>query len=108
VPNNYDFRLLVDRELYDGAVFTAHSPAMADLARGAAISINPWDADRHGVTEGTPVQVIAPRTTVVLPARPDARVPRGIARLVFNQPDGAASELVDVNLPVNDVRIEVV
>ncbi len=107
-PNSYDFRLLVDRELYDAAVFTAHSPAMADLARGAAVSVNPWDADRHGLVEGTPVQVIAARTTVVLPARPDARVPRGIARVVFNQPDGPANELLDVTLAINDVRIEVV
>ena len=73
--NNYDFRLVVDRELYDAAVFTARSPSLADLPRGAAISVNPWDADRRGFAEGTPVQVIAARTSVVLPARPDGRVP---------------------------------
>jgi NADH-quinone oxidoreductase subunit G len=104
--NNYDFRLVVDRELYDAAVFTARSPSLADLPRGAAISVNPWDADRRGFAEGTPVQVIAARTSAVLPARPDGRVPRGIARLVVNQPGGGAGELVDVNLPVNDVRLE--
>jgi NADH-quinone oxidoreductase subunit G len=106
VVNNYDFRLLVDRELYDGAVFTAHSPSLAGLARGAAVSVNPWDADRRGFADGTPVQVIAARTSAVLPARPDARVPRGIARIVLNQRDGVVGELVDVNLPVNDVRLE--
>jgi NADH-quinone oxidoreductase subunit G len=106
VVNNYDFRLLVDRELYDAAVFTARSPSLADLARGAAVGLNPWDADRRGFPAGTPVQVIAARTSAVLPARPDARVPRGIARIVFNQPDGVVNELVDVSLPVNDVRLE--
>ena len=106
VVNNYDFRLVVDRELYDAAVFTARSPSLADLSRGAAVSVNPWDADRRGFAEGTPVQVIAARTSAVLPARPDGRVPCGIARLVVNQPDGLAGELVDVRLLVNDVRLE--
>jgi len=106
VINNYDFRLLVDRELYDDAVFTARSPSLAGLARGAAVAVNPWDADRHGLSEGTPVTVIAARTSAVLPARPDGRVPRGIARLVVNQPGASFGELIDVTLPVNDVRLE--
>jgi NADH-quinone oxidoreductase subunit G len=104
--NNYDFRLLVDRELYDSAVFTTRSPSMADLARGAAVSLNPWDADRRGFVDGTPVQVIAARATTVLPARPDQRVPRGVARIVFNQPGGTVTEVVDATLPINDVRLE--
>jgi hypothetical protein len=106
VVNNYDFRLLVDRDLYDTAVFTARSPSLADLPRGAAVGLNPWDADRRGFAEGTPVQVIAARTSTVLPARPDGRVPRGVARIVANQPGGSAAELIDITLPVNDVRLE--
>jgi NADH-quinone oxidoreductase subunit G len=105
-PKNYDFRLVVDREMYDAAVLTAHSPALAGLARGAAVCLNPWDADRRGFTEGTAVQVVAPRTSIVLAARPDARVPRGIARVAFNQPDAAINELLDASLSVTDVRIE--
>ena len=104
--NNYDFRLLVDRELYDAAVFTARSPSLADLPRGAAVSLNPWDADRRGFSAGTPVRVIAARTSGVLPARPDGRVPRGVARVVFNQPGGVVNELINAALAVNDVRLE--
>ena len=52
------------------------------------------------------MQVIAARTSTVLPARPDGRVPRGVARIVVNQPGGRAAELIDVTLPVNDVRLE--
>ena len=97
---------LVDRELYDAAVFTAQSPSLADLARGAAVSLNPWDADRRGFPEGTPVQVIAARTSVVL-AGP-ARRPRAPRR----RPPGVqparrrVNELLDAALPVNDVRLE--
>jgi NADH-quinone oxidoreductase subunit G len=106
-PKSYDFRLLVDRDLYDAAVFTAHSPAMAGLARGARVELNPGDADRRGFADGAPVRLIAPRTSIVLAARPDERVPRGVARIAYNQPGGPVNEILDVSLPVTDVRIEV-
>ena len=105
-PKNYDFRLLVDRDLYDGAVFTAHSPALAGLARGAAVHINPWDADRHGVADGASVRVVTPRTSAVFTVRPDERVPRGVARIAFNQPDSSVNGLLDHSLAVHDVRLE--
>jgi NADH-quinone oxidoreductase subunit G len=107
-PSSYDFRLVVDRELYDGAVFTAHSPSLAGLARGGGVSINPWDADRHGLTEGALVRVVTPRTSLVLAAHPDDRVPRGVARVAFNQPDAAIAELLDAGAAVMDVRLEAV
>jgi hypothetical protein len=33
-------------------------------------------------------------------------VPRGIARLVWNQPDDPASDLLDSSAAVTDVRVE--
>jgi predicted molibdopterin-dependent oxidoreductase YjgC len=105
-PKSYDFRLLVDRDLYDAAVFTARSPALAELPRGARVDLNPGDADRRGFADGAPVRLIAPRTSIVLAARADERVPRGVARIAYNQPGGAVNEILDVSLPVTDVRIE--
>jgi NADH-quinone oxidoreductase subunit G len=105
-PSSYDFRLVVDRDLYDAATFTVHSPALAGLARGARVSINPWDADRHGLTEGARVRVVTPRTSLVLAAHPDERVPRGVARVAFNQPDAAIAELLEAGAAVTDVRLE--
>jgi NADH-quinone oxidoreductase subunit G len=105
-PSSYDFRLVVDRDLYDAATFTAHSPALAGLARGAVVLLNPGDADRRGVGPGTQIQVITPRTSVVMAAAPDERIPRGVARLAFNQPDSPSRALVDVSVDVTDVRLE--
>ena len=105
-PNSYDFRLVVGRDLYDAAVFTVHSPALANLARGARVSINPWDADRHGLSDGAQVRIVTPRTSLVLAAHPDDRVPRGVARVAFNQPDGPIGELLEARAPLTDVRLE--
>jgi NADH-quinone oxidoreductase subunit G len=107
-PSSYDFRLVVDRELYDGAVFTVHSPSLVGLARGGRVSINPWDADRHGLTDGAQVRVVTSRTSLVLAAHPDDRVPRGVAHVAFNQPDAAIAELLDAGAAVTDVRLEAV
>jgi predicted molibdopterin-dependent oxidoreductase YjgC len=107
-PNSYDFRLVVDRDLYDAAVFTVHSPALANLARGARVSINPWDADRHGLADGAPVRMVTPRTSLVLATHPDERVPRGVARVAFNQPDGPIGELLEAGAPLTDVRLEAI
>jgi hypothetical protein len=49
--NNYDFRLLVDRDLYDAAVFTAQSPSLADLPGAPQVALNP----------GTPTGGASPR-----------------------------------------------
>jgi anaerobic selenocysteine-containing dehydrogenase len=105
-PISYDFRLVVDRDLYDAATFTAQSPSLAPLARGAVVAINPWDADRHGVTAGMQVRVLTPRTSIVLGASPDERVPRGVARVAFNQPGTAIGELLDASGLITDGRLE--
>ena len=107
-PNSYDFRLVVDRDLYDQAVFTVHSPALADLARGGRVWINPWDADRHGLTDGARVRMVTPRTSLVLAAHPDDRVPRGVARVPFNQVDAPIGELLETGAPLTDVRLEAI
>ncbi len=105
-PSSYDFRLVVDRDLYDAGTFTAHSPSLAGLARGAVVLLNPADVDRRGIGPGSRIQVVTPRTTVVMAAAPDERIPRGVARLAFNQPDSPSRALIDVTADVTDVRLE--
>jgi hypothetical protein len=46
------------------------------------------------------------RRSLELELRADATVPRGVAALTFNQPGGPAAELIDVNAPVTDVRLD--
>jgi NADH-quinone oxidoreductase subunit G len=104
--NSYDYRLVVSRKLYDGAVGTARSRSLAPLASEAALHVHPLDLDRIGVGDGDEVQVVGPRTTVVLPIRADARLARGVVWSPFNQPGGNIADVIDATAPVVDVRIE--
>jgi anaerobic selenocysteine-containing dehydrogenase len=70
------------------------------------VELNPGDADRRGFADGSSVRLIAPRTSIVLAARSDERIPRGVARVAYNESGGPANELLDASLPVADVRIE--
>ncbi len=75
--NSYDYRLVVSRKLYDRAVGTAMSPSLAGLAPPSAAHVNPFDLAGLGVADGTEVQVIGARGSVVLPLAADlARAPR--------------------------------
>src|SRR5690606_25075407 len=54
-PNSYDYRLVVSRKLYDGAVGTQMAPALAPLAIGAGAHLHPLDLDKVGVSAGSDV-----------------------------------------------------
>ncbi len=103
---SYDYRLVLTRKLYDRAVVTAHSPALAELAAAAAAHVNPLDLDRIGIAGGTDVRIVSTRGSVVLPIVPDAGVPRGSLQVPFNVPGSTITQLVDATALVTDVRVE--
>ena len=103
---SYDYRLVLSRKLYDGAVSTAHSASLAALATKGAARVHPLDLDRIGVADGTEVRVVAPNGTVVLPIEADATVPRGSLRVPFNTPGAPIADVLDVTAPALDVRVE--
>jgi NADH-quinone oxidoreductase subunit G len=102
----YSLRLVSSRHLYDDATGVQHAPHLAPLAPGASVHLHPYDFDRLGVAEGDTVAVTSARATLHLPVRRDARIARGVAWVPFNQPDAAASALIDATAPVTDVRVE--
>jgi NADH-quinone oxidoreductase subunit G len=104
--DGYSLRLIVSRRLYDKAIMTTMSPALAPLMPGARVHLSPYDFDRLGGQRGRAVRVSAARTHLTVEAVPDEAVPRGSAWLAFNQQNVTAAELVDASLPVNDVRVE--
>ncbi|MFM8826911.1 MAG: NADH-quinone oxidoreductase subunit NuoG [Actinomycetota bacterium] len=104
--SSYDFRLVVSRKLYDRALGTAKSPSMANLAPGAAVIVNPLDADRVGARDGANVKVSNAHSSLVLPVVASESVPRGTAVVPFNQPGADVRELIRRGEPVTDVRIE--
>ena len=104
--NSYEFRVDVGRKLYDRAVGTITSPALANLATGASITIHPLDLERVGATVGANVRVSNAHSSIVLPVQANEKVPRGTAVVPFNQPGADIRELVRHGDSVVDVRIE--
>ncbi|MEI8285806.1 MAG: NADH-quinone oxidoreductase subunit NuoG [Actinomycetes bacterium] len=104
--NSYEFRLDLSRKLYDRAVATLTSPALAELAQGASVCIHPLDLERVGASEGATVRVSNNHSSIVLPVRASESIPRGTAVVPFNQPGADIRELVRHGESVVDVRIE--
>ena len=104
--NSYEFRVDVSRKLYDRAVGTITSPALANLATGVSITIHPLDLERVGAAIGANVRVSNAHSSIVLPVQSNEKVPRGTAVIPFNQPGADVRELIRHGDSVVDVRIE--
>lgn len=104
--NSYDFRLQVSRKLYDMAVGTVTSPAMAELAPGAGVWVHSLDMERVGVAEGSSVKVSNSHSSIVLSLHVSDDIPRGTAFVPFNQPGADVRELIRRGDDIVDVRIE--
>jgi anaerobic selenocysteine-containing dehydrogenase len=104
----YSLRLQSDRRLYDGGLVVTESPSLAPQAPGAQLLVHRKDFDRIGVAAGDPVEVTTSRGTVRLPVRPQAGIPEGVAVIPFAQPGDGAADVIDVTLPVTDIRVSTV
>jgi NADH-quinone oxidoreductase subunit G len=104
--NNYDYRLVVGRRLYDQAVGTQQSASLAGLAPGARLHVHPLDLDRLGATDGHEVKVSSPRSTVIMPVFADPAVARGSVWAAINQSGPDVAALIDATASVIDVRVE--
>ena len=104
--NGYQLRLQVTRKLYDDGVALRTSDHLAKLAPGAVLHLNETDANRLGATNGTHLKVSNAKGTLTVPAAVDAGVPKGVARLAFNQPGISAGTLIDATALVTDVTVE--
>jgi NADH-quinone oxidoreductase subunit G len=102
----YSFRLVATRKLYDHGTIVQAAPALAGLAPGTVVRLHPADAERLGVDAGDRLVLRSARSSVTLPAHPDAGVPRGAVALLVNQADARVGELVDADHPVTELRIE--
>lgn len=103
---SYDYRVVVQRKLYDGAVGTVMSPSLAPLAVTGAAAVNPLDLARLGLDHGDEARITGARGSVVLPLVPAARVPRGTVAIPFNPLGPSAGDIIDAGAAVHDVRVE--
>lgn len=104
----FHHRLVVSRELYDGAVGTARSASLAPLVGETRALLNPADMAHLGVAAGGHVRLVSQRTSVSLPAHADVSVPRGTVWVPLHQNGPDVRELIDCAADVTDVTIEVV
>jgi hypothetical protein len=58
------------------------------------------------VEDGTTVRVISPHASLDLPLHTDASTPEGVGFLAVNRDGSGAAELIDLTVPVTDVRVE--
>jgi formylmethanofuran dehydrogenase subunit D len=108
VPDAYSLRLVAARTLYDAGRIVASSSSLAALAPDAALVVHPSDLGRIGASrEGDAVRVTSGRGTITLPVVGDAATAPGTAFMTV-APEGpiGPSDLVDVNSPVTELRVE--
>jgi anaerobic selenocysteine-containing dehydrogenase len=111
-PDRYSLRLVSTRRLYDRGSAMTGSPSLERLVPPAEALANPAELIRLGVESGELVKISSPRGEVVVAARADAGVPRGVLVVEFNlwsgqgPPANAAASLIDVAAVVNDVRLD--
>ena len=105
--DGYALRLVAARTLYGTDRAVEFTPALAALApTEAVLLVNRIDRDRIGVADGDRVRITSVRGTVELALQADRATPQGTAFLAVNRDGAGASELVDPNEPVTDLRVE--
>ena len=107
LADSYSLRLVASRTLYGNDLITTQSPSLARLATVTAqLRVNERERDRLGVADGEVVRVISSRSSIELPLVVDPSVPERVALVAANRDAPGASDLVDINESVTDLRIE--
>ncbi len=102
----YALRLVASRALYDGGRTVRSTPVLARLRQEATLHMNPVDASRVGVEHTGEVKITSARGTQVVAAVADVRVPAGVARYDFSADGAGPAALIDISVPVTDLRVE--
>jgi NADH-quinone oxidoreductase subunit G len=106
-PDAYSLRLVAAATLYGTDRVVVASPSLAHLAdERACLFLHPRDLDALGVAEGARVRITSSRATIELPVAADHRTPRGSAFIPRNRAGTGAYDLIDVDAPVTDLRVE--
>jgi NADH-quinone oxidoreductase subunit G len=106
--DNYSFRLVASRKLYDNGTLVQHAPSLAGLTAGGTLRLHGWDFDRLGIDPGGRVRVSSATASVVVEAVPDPGVPKGVAAVAVNQPGSPIADLIDAGAPITEIRVETV
>jgi NADH-quinone oxidoreductase subunit G len=104
----YALRLVAGPTLYGDDAVVAASPALAPLRRPTTLAVSARDRERLGVDDGDVVRVSATRGSVDLPLTTDANLPPGTAFIAANTTGPGATDLIDIDAPVTELRVETI
>jgi NADH-quinone oxidoreductase subunit G len=104
----YALRLVVGHTLYDGGRIVAETPVLQRVRRQSRLRVSPHDAARLGVEAGGEVRVTSARGTQIVEVESDAGIPDGVACYDFSADGAGPASLIDVTLPVTDLRVETI
>jgi len=102
----YEFRLVVNRVLYDAGTAIAHSDSSAGLAPDATVLMSPADAGPVGIVTGARVTVSSAHGSLSAPVVVDAGVPKGSVVVRHALPGADAGLLIDADDVVCVVSVE--
>jgi NADH-quinone oxidoreductase subunit G len=105
-PDTTGLLLVARRTMWDGGTQVQGSRALANLHPAPVVAMHPGALAEVGAADGEPVIVSSGRGSLVVAARADAAVPRGVALMVWNLPGVNPSDLIDSSQAVTEVRIE--
>jgi len=105
--DQYSFRLLVLRRLFDKGSWVANSPSLLPLIPRALAMMAPSDIERLGVAKGQRVRIRSARGSIELEAVAVNGIPSQVVAVALGtkQADDLL-ELVDAARPVTDVVVE--
>jgi anaerobic selenocysteine-containing dehydrogenase len=107
--DGYALRLVAARTLYGTDRAVLESPSLAVFApTETVLLVHRVDRDRIGVADGDRVRITSARGSVELPIAADRGTPQGTAFLAVNRAGPGASELIDPDEPVTDLRVETI
>jgi NADH-quinone oxidoreductase subunit G len=104
----YALRLVAGHTLYGDDPVVVASPPLASLPRPTTLAVSARDRDRLGVHDGDVVRVSAARGSVDLPIVSDVSLPPGTAFIAANTEGPGAADLIDIDAPVTDLRVETI
>jgi formate dehydrogenase major subunit len=107
-PDGYSLRLVARRSLWDAGTQVQQAPALAALHPEFGLAVHPSELEQLGISTGDDVRITSPRGTVIVRARGDGAVPRGVAVIPWNLPQGTAGVLIDSRGPVTSVRLSTI
>jgi NADH-quinone oxidoreductase subunit G len=104
-PPATGLRLVARRTMWDAGTQVQALPMLANLHPDPVVSVHPSVLAGVGAADGEQVKVASSRGSIVLPAKADPAVPRGVALMAWNLPGPCPSDLIDSSKAVTEVTI---